>query len=371
MFDNRLERLHGAMAAEGFDVVGIMPGPNFQYLTGLGFGPSDRPMMGFYKADGTTAIAISALEYPRLRDAPLPYPVTYTLYTDADGPEGAFAEALAAVGMAAGARLGVEPYRLRYKEMQMVEQAVPGVQFADADAVCNAVRRCKDAGELDLMRRAIQISQDALDRVLAAVRPGMTERQIAAMLMTEMLNGGGDVAFILVQGGPNAALPHGTLTERPVQAGECLLIDYGAKIGGYPADITRTFAMGRPFDDPKLHEMYALVLASNAAGRAACAPGVPPQEIDRVARKVIADGGYGEYFIHRTGHGLGLEGHEDPFIVEGNAVPLEVGNVFTIEPGAYVPGLGGVRIEDNMVVTPDGAECLTSYPRELRVVGAD
>jgi Xaa-Pro dipeptidase len=171
----------------------------------------------------------------------------------------------------------------------------------------------------------------------------------------------------LIQSGPNSALPHATPGERVIQAGEVLLLDFGVTFEGYLSDITRTFVVGEA--SAKIKKIYELVKQANAAGRAAARPGATGQDVDRATRKVIADAGYGHYFTHRTGHGLGLEGHEPPYVVEGNAVPLAIGNTFTIEPGIYVPELGGVRIEDDMAITENGAESLTSYNRELRIIG--
>jgi Xaa-Pro aminopeptidase len=154
-----------------------------------------------------------------------------------------------------------------------------------------------------------------------------------------------------------------------VEEGEVLLIDFGTRYNGYVSDITRTFVVGKPLEGKKLAG-YEAVKAGNAAGRAIAGPGVTGQDVDRATRKVIVDAGFGEYFIHRTGHGIGLDGHERPYIVEGNDKPLEVGMTFTIEPGIYIPGEIGVRIEDNVVITEDGCESLTTYGREMLVIGA-
>jgi Xaa-Pro dipeptidase len=151
-----------------------------------------------------------------------------------------------------------------------------------------------------------------------------------------------------------------------VQSGELLTIDCGATLDGYAADITRSFALGEP--DQRLVDLYEAVRRANAAGKAAVRPGTTAEEVDRAARQALMDAGYGQWFTHRAGHGLGLEVHESPYIVEGNAQVLEPGMVFTVEPGAYVPGLGGVRIEDDVLVTERGMESLTSFPRELTVL---
>jgi len=171
----------------------------------------------------------------------------------------------------------------------------------------------------------------------------------------------------IVSGGPNSANPHASPTDRPVNRGDFLLFDWGAYVGGYASDITRTFPVGEM--GPEMRRIYDLVQEANAAGRAAVRPGATCSEVDAAARRVIEAGGYGEYFIHRTGHGLGLQVHEAPFIVAGNERVLESGMTFTIEPGIYLPGRNGVRIEDDVVVTDDGGESLTTYSREWRPIG--
>ncbi len=368
MLQARLNKLQTALKAGGIKVAVALPGANLRYLTNIHFHPSERPLLLFFPAEGQPVAVIPVLEHAKL-SAAMPYDIECFPWDDATGPAAAFRSALAALGMAEDAVLGVEPLGMRFQEIRMIEEAAPGITFTSAAAAFAAVRRCKDAEALALLRKAIAISQAALAKTLKAVKPGMTERSIGKMLELEIIIAGGDVSFILVQGGEGAAQPHGDMSDRVVKAGDCLLIDYGAAVGGYSADITRTFVMGGVAPTPDLHKIYTLVQAANAAGRAACGPGVASQDVDRAARKVIVDGGYGEYFFHRTGHGLGLEVHEEPYINEGNTTPLAVGDVFTVEPGIYVPGLGGVRIEDDLVITEDGAESLTTYSREWTTVG--
>jgi Xaa-Pro dipeptidase len=227
----------------------------------------------------------------------------------------------------------------------------------------------KDEAEIAAMRKAVRITEDALSRTLDSFKAGMTEKQVAAELLVNMLKGGAETLPFepIVVSGPNTALPHAAPGERRVQRGDLLLFDFGVTVDGYASDITRTFAVGAI--DDELKRVYDLVLHANEAGRQTARPGVPGETIDRAARKVIVDGGYGDYFTHRTGHGLGLDGHEPPYVVEGNTVPFEVGNVVTIEPGIYLPGKGGVRIEDDVVITAGGAESLTTFPRELMTIG--
>jgi Xaa-Pro dipeptidase len=215
------------------------------------------------------------------------------------------------------------------------------------------------------MRSAVEVTEEALRATIDQVEVGKTEREVAAMLRIELLRAGGDaMAFSpIVVAGPNAALPHATPSDRPIQAGETIIVDCGASIGGYAADITRTFVIGEL--DLELARIYEVVRAANRAGRAAVCPDVPAEMIDRSAREVIEDAGYGDYFIHRTGHGLGLETHEPPYIVAGNRQPLRPGMTFTVEPGIYLPERGGARIEDDVLVTEDGTETLTTFTREL------
>jgi PAS domain S-box-containing protein len=229
----------------------------------------------------------------------------------------------------------------------------------------------KDASEIASLQRAVEVAEAALEEVVSSLSPGVAEREICSQLTSAMLLGGGETVPFepLVLSGPRSALPHGRTGERRVETGEILLIDFGTTVNGYHSDITRTFVVGQEPND-RLREVYAAVQAANEAGRAAVRPGTACQDVDRVARQVLVEAGFGEHFIHRTGHGLGLDVHEEPGIVGGNDMPLEEGMVFTVEPGVYLEGWGGIRIEDNVVVTADGCESLTTFSRALRVVAS-
>jgi Xaa-Pro dipeptidase len=226
----------------------------------------------------------------------------------------------------------------------------------------------KDGDEIAKMKQAVAITQVALQATLAKVCVGMTEREIANDLLLEMLGRGAESLPFepIVLTGPKSALPHGAPGDRRVEAGDLLLFDFGVNVGGYASDITRTFAVGTV--DDELRCVYDLVRRANEAGRRAARPGVEIQEVDRAARRVIVAAGYGPYFTHRTGHGLGLEGHEPPFACEGDTTILEPGMTFTVEPGIYLPGKGGVRVEDDVVITQGGCESLTTFDRELIVI---
>ncbi len=337
-----------------------------QYFTGLSFHLSERPALALFPRAGQPALILPAFEASKTERSDIEWR-TFT-YVDGQDPLEAFQAASEAVGLRK-TRIGVEALTMRVRELRLLEAAAPGATYDDADKLIASLRMIKDRSEIDAMRRAIQITEQALDDAIDVIRAGMTERQVAnELLMALMRRGAEGIAFEpLIQSGPNAALPHLTSTERVIQSGEGLLIDFGITIDGYNSDITRTFAVGEPSAEFK--RIYDVVKHANAAGRATAKPGASGQDVDRATRKVIEDAGYGQYFTHRTGHGLGLEGHEPPYMVEGNTMPLMVGNTFTVEPGIYIPGVGGVRIEDDVLITDAGAESLTTYDQELTVIG--
>ena len=354
-------------AIPGVDAIAIVPGANMVYFTGLHLHLSERPIIAFFTADEGLAFIIPELEVPQIHNRPDLADVRLFPWNDRDGFEGAFGEALRALGLVGGS-LGIDGMTMRVSEWLALHRAAGSLTPQPVERALTAIRAIKTAPEVEAMRQAVRISEAALAATMGIVRPGMTERQIATLLNDEMSKGGAQgIAFsALVQTGPNSALPHGHVTDRALGADDFLLIDYGAMFDGYPADITRTFCLGTPSAEMiRIHEM---VLRANEAARAAAGPGVAMGAVDAAAREVIAAAGYGDYFIHRTGHGLGLDTHEPiPQIAPGVADLLEVGMAFTIEPGIYIPGLGGVRIEDNVVVTETGVEVLTSYPRGLSV----
>lgn len=366
MTDPRLDTMQRLIEQADLDAIALIPGANLQYLTGVEFHLMERPLVAFFLPDRDPVAVVPALEQDRLLNSGLPFKLFP--WSDSDGYQGAF-EAAADELRLDGKRIGVEELRMRMLESELIRRHIPDVQLVLAGNTLAGLRLRKDATAIAAIREAIAISEDALRATIEQVRPGMTERAIAGILAVEQLRrGGGRLPFdTIVLAGPNSALPHGEPGDRVVAEGEPLLFDFGTTVRGWASDITRTFSVGEP--SPRLKEVYEVVQAANAAGRAASGPGVPAQEVDRITRQVIESAGFGKYFTHRTGHGLGLEAHEGPNIVEGNHHPLEPGNVFTIEPGIYIPGEVGVRIEDNMVITEDGAESLTTFPRDLMIIG--
>ena len=367
MNNDRLQRLTEQIAAHGLDGLALVPGPNLLYVSGIHAHLSERPIVLILPADDDPAIIIPSLEAMKAREAGIPDDRIFD-WNDAEGYHGAFQQACAHLELA-DYLLGVEALHMRVLEMQMLQRYAPGLQIAHAEPALSALRSIKDDSEIAAMERAIAVAEKALKRIAPRIKVGLTERQVAAMLTQELLASGADsIAFgPIVAAGPNSAIPHAVPTDRVIRNGDLLVVDWGVYVDGYPSDITRTFAVGQI--DPELQRIYEVVRLANEAARRAVRPGVTGREVDRVARDVIEDAGYGEYFIHRTGHGLGLEVHEPPDMSPTNDQPIAPGNVFTIEPGIYLPGRGGVRIEDNVVATADGSRTLTTYGRELVTVG--
>lgn len=365
LYASRQSRLSDLLSKLNLDALALNPGPSLIYLTGLHFHISERPVTVFFTSSQPPVIVLPELETLKLKGLAFPiHPFAYS--EDPAGWNEVFLQAVQAAGLQE-ALIGVEPTRFRYLELRLLETAAPRSSLTSAEEVLAELRLAKDEGEIYAMRRAVEIAQRALFATLPIITVGLTERQIAAELTVQLLRLGSEGEFPftpIVSGGPNSANPHATPSNRPLQRGDLLVIDWGAAYQGYVADLTRTFAIG-PVED-EFRNIAGVVERANEAGRAACRPGIPASEVDRAARHVIDEADYGQYFTHRTGHGLGLEGHEPPYLRAGNPQILRPGMTFTVEPGIYLPGRGGVRIEDNMVITEDGAESLSDLPRGLQ-----
>jgi Xaa-Pro aminopeptidase len=253
-----------------------------------------------------------------------------------------------------------------------LQSVVPDAAFGLASAVLSPLRAIKDADEISLLREAAHAADRTVEAIAAGRLVGRTEADVAREVRERLVaDGHDDASFWIVASGPNSASPHHSPADRVIQAGEPIVLDIGGTVAGYCSDTTRTIwvtgdAYIRPTDE--YTKLYDTLQRAQAASTAAVKPGIECQEIDRAARQVIAEAGMGDLFIHRTGHGIGLEGHEDPYMVEGNAEPLEVGNAFSVEPGIYIDGKYGARIEDIVVCAADGPDPLNVTSRDLYVV---
>jgi Xaa-Pro dipeptidase len=367
MSEDRFNRLQTLMNQHKLGTIALNPGPTLTYLTGLHFHLMERPTVLLFQRGHKPLLILPQLEMVKLTGIDLPM---HTIpYNDdpATWPD-AFKAAFKHMNLE-GARIGLESTRMRFFELNYLQQAAPTAHFVAAEQVLGDLRILKEPEEINEMRRAVGIAQQALAATLPIIKAGVSEKEIAGNLTMELLRCGSDseLPFApIVASGPNSANPHAAPTERELQAGDLLVIDWGARSNGYCSDLTRTFGIGHL--DPDLENVYNTVLLSNTTGRAESGPGIAAGDVDLAARLTIEKAGYGQFFTHRTGHGIGLEDHETPYIFSGNTVILEPGMTYTVEPGIYLPGRGGVRIEDNMLITGTGAESLSDYPRELTIL---
>ncbi len=361
---DRQKTLQSFLAKDKLRAIGLNPGPDLTYLTGLDFHLMERPVFGIFPEVGDPVFILPELEGAKV--ASLSYPIKPFLFNeDPETWTDVFQAALLEADLVTG-KLGIIPRRLRLLEQSYLLDAAPGMSLESAQPILTQMRRIKSEDEIKFMGEAVRIAECALSSTIMAIKPGVTEKEIAGRLIGRLLQEGSDPElpfFPIVSFGENAANPHATPTNRTLNAGDIILIDWGASHQGYFSDITRVFAMGDL--RPEIDQIAKFVQDANAAARAAVKPGIPASAVDQAARQVIEDAGYGEYFFHRTGHGLGLEAHEEPNISKFDQTILEPGMTFTIEPGIYLPKRGGVRIEDDIVVTEDGGLSLTSSPRDL------
>lgn len=347
------------------DVVALSPGETMRYFTGLEMHKSERPTLAVLFRDQPPAVVHPELEADRVEEA-LPDAATYT-YGDATDPVAAGREAFERLR---ADRTVTEPIGAEFRSTRLLERevfAADGSEVVDVENGVATLRARKDDDEIERMRTAVAIIEDILEEVFELIEPGMSETDIETEIRKRVMDSDADEYGVgIVTCGERTAYAHTNTGSRAVEEDELVMIDAGVIYEGYYSDITRTVAVGDP--DEELVEIYDVVRRAAAAARERVGPGVEFQEIDRAAREVIDDAGYGEYFTHRVGHGLGLEGHEPPYLVEGNDGTLEIGHAVTVEPGVYVPDLGGVRIEDDVVVSDDGADVLSTSSRELRTL---
>ena len=361
---SRLERAAAAAAGAGLDALLLTPGPDLRYLTGYDTHQSERLTCLAVPAAGPAFLVVPRLELASAQASPVSgMNLDLVVWDETDDPYQAVAQRLgspATVGLA-GQMWAMMVLRFR--------DAMPGARQALAASALRALRIRKTPAEVAALAEA----GAAIDRVHAAVpqwlRPGRTEREAAADIASAIAAAGhARIDFVIVGSGPNAAKPHHEPTGRVLREGDAVVVDIGGTMpSGYCSDCTRTYAIGAV--PPDMARYYEVLREAQEAACAAVRPGVRAEAVDAVARDVIAAAGHGEHFTHRTGHGIGLETHEDPYIVAGNTEELEPGMAFSVEPGIY-PGPHGARIEDIVVCTAGGHQRLNNASRDLVVVGA-
>jgi len=363
MVRSRIVQAQAILRTAALDALLVGPSADLRYLAGYDAPPLERLTMLVVPADGEPVLVVPRLEEPLAREAGVDGFAAIQAYGETDDP----VELVAAIIRSAGGapRLAVGD-RLWTSFTLALQAALPAADWMPGSAVTRTLRRVKDPDELAALRDVA----GAIDRVHAqvpeALVPGRTEAEVARELTALIQQEHDRVNFVIVGSGPNGASPHHVAGERRLAVGDAVVVDIGGSRAGYCSDVTRDYVIGGA---PSGYlEMHAVLEAAQQAAVRAVAPGVPAGHIDEVARAVITEAGHGEHFIHRTGHGIGLEEHEEPWIVAGNQQLLEPGMAFSVEPGIYLPGRYGARIEDIVVVTADGVECLNHRPRSAVVV---
>ncbi|MBN2677995.1 MAG: aminopeptidase P family protein [Anaerolineaceae bacterium] len=366
MYKERLQKLTIAMQKSGLDALALNPSPSLVHLTGLHFHLSERPVIFLYRPESSPALVLPELESSKIDPA-----LGLDLFPYGENPQTWNTVFLRACNHMAlnGRTIGVEPGRLRVLELRYLEAGVTHAQIQSAESALAVVRMHKDKTEIAAMQKAVEIAQQALLHTLPLIKNGISEREVASELALQLMRAGSDPELpftAAVASGPNSANPHALPSDRKLKTGDMLVIDWGASYSGYCSDLTRTFCIQHL--DPEFETIGQIVKEANQSAQKAVKPEVPAGKVDHAAREVIDKAGYGAKFTHRTGHGLGLEVHEHPYIYAENQQPLEAGMTFTIEPGIYLPGKGGVRIEDNIVVTQKGCTCLSDLPRDVQIL---
>jgi Xaa-Pro dipeptidase len=356
VFRERQDKLRAAARARGMDALFVTPSTNLAYAANLDIFRSERLTALILFTDGPAVLVTPNFEEANHRREAVIDDVKP--WKEDQDPIALTAKLLEGKGV-----LGVEGMT-PYETVVRLSAAFPG-KVEDATPLFDALRRVKSPAELSLIRAAGERTTMAIDATQRRIRKGMTEKQVSNLLDDEFrklgVHGGG-----LVQFGPSSAFPHGAPEARSLAKGDVVLIDCGCKVHGYSSDVTRTAVLGSASDE--VRKVFQTVESAQTAGIAALKAGAIPEDVDRAARKIIDEAGYGEFFTHRLGHGLGMDGHESPYLVRGNTTPLAAGNVVTVEPGIYMPGKFGVRIEDDYAVREKDAEGLSARYLDLTIL---
>ena len=360
-YADRLRRAQAEMARQGIDLLVVGASADLLYLIGYEGHESERMSVLVLPRDGGPYYVVPGLEAPLLQNQrDLLRIIPWEETEDPAAKVAAVAGAAALGAIAAGDELW-SVFTLR------LQRAMPRARWAEGGQLLRPLRMIKDEREIALLAEAARRTDESWEEFLSFSITGLTEWEVRDRLMELLKARGLAPVFCNVGSGPNAASPHQTASDRVIGPGDAVVCDWGGTLEGYNSDVTRTAHVGDP--SPEFARAYEAVLAANQAAFEEVRPGVPCQDIDRAARHVLTQAGYGDAFIHRTGHGLGLSLHEEPYLVEGNTLPLAEGMVFSDEPAVYFPGQFGIRIEDTVVCTADGGRRLNEATRELRVIG--
>ena len=358
---DRIRRAREEASARELDALVVAPSPDLAYLTGYDPMPLERPTLLVLRPATEPALLVPELERPLAAASPVGEQLEIVTWRDGADPYEAAASLLDGA-----ARVAVAD-RLWASHLIGLQRALPGALFSAASPVLGRLRSRKDPSELEALGRAARAADDAFLQILSVAFEGRTEEAVAHDLADLLVRTGHErAAFTIVASGPHAASPHHEPGGRTILPRDAVVMDFGGELDGYLSDTTRTVVVAEAPEG--FEHAYAAVQEAQSAGVEAVRPGVEAQDIDRAARAVIDEAGYGDRFIHRTGHGIGLELHEPPYMVEGDTTVLETGMTFSVEPGVYLDGRFGIRIEDIVAVTTDGVDRLNRSTRELQVV---
>ena len=359
--EERISALRARMRREGVDLVALGPGAHMQWL--LGFVPhaDERPCLLCVSASNAALLMPELNADGSRRSTDLPFHE----WSDADGPEGAFDRLVAELGVGGAGRLVLDE-TMRADFAALVQDALPGAERQFTASTVGLLRMQKDDDEYAVLKRSALLADQAMQAGWAAMKPGMTELDVAEVIRARFSALGALPLFTIVGAGGNGAMPHHHTGETALQSGDAVVMDIGAGMDGLSSDITRMAVLGTP---PEGYlEVHAIVEAAVQAAMSAARPGVLAKDVDAAARGVITEAGYGPSFLHRTGHGLGVEVHEPPYLTSVSETVLLPGMVFSIEPGIYLPGRFGIRLEEIVILREDGPEILSELPRDPKMI---
>ncbi|MDQ4131179.1 MAG: Xaa-Pro peptidase family protein [Actinomycetota bacterium] len=363
--EGRLERARHVLGEQDVDALLVGPSADLYWLVGYRALPLERLTLLVVPAVGSPALVVPELEAPRARASGAGELVEILTWQEHEDPVATVTRLLVASGCSPHGRLAVQD-RLWSVFLLRLQSALPGTAWVPGGDISRELRICKSQDEIAALRAAAVAIDRVHRRVPGFLHPGRSEIAAARDIAEAILEEHEQVNFVIVASGPNGASPHHETGDRMLEAGDAVVVDIGGTRDGYCSDMTRNYVIGSvPEGYRELHEVLE---AAQQAGVEAVRPGVPAQEIDACCRRILTDAGYGEMFIHRTGHGIGVEEHEEPYLVAGNEEPLRRGMAFSIEPGIYIPHRYGARIEDIVVVTGGGAERLNHEPRGIHEV---
>ena len=363
----RQEKARNLMQTSGIDAIVLMPGTSLRYFIGVDWWPSERMFAMVLPAKGKAFLVCPAFEQGRaeeqLAKSGLASGADIRIWQEDESPYQRIAQGLHDLGLSSGT-IGMEE-TVRFAFSDAIAKVVPQAKLVSATPVTAGCRMIKSAHEIALVRLACKATISVYEATFKSLQPGMKDSDIQNLVRSgyERVGFQGDVIVAIAE---NSGSPHGSTVPQVIREGSIILIDDGCDVEGYTSDITRTFVLGKPTD--KMKTVFEVVHRAQSAALAAARPGVPCESVDAAARKVITDAGFGpdyKYFTHRVGHGMGMDIHEWPYLVRGNATRLQANMMFSDEPGIYIPGEFGIRLEDDMHITENGAELLTTQSPSL------